>query len=115
MNAEVAHRLIDDICNLMMFADTEGRHRENLHMAIKQCEAMGGVHIREVREMAQAGLPVVATYSAIQRITTYDGLKKIENREMSYPDLLCIIGIIAQDLMVRSRTNQYKNITKELC
>jgi hypothetical protein len=106
---EVASKLIDDICNLMI---TDIEDRKSIHTAIKHCEAMGFVGIQELRQMTERGLPIVATYSAILRISAPVGSQKIKDREMSYSDLLCVIAIIAQDLMVRSqenRLNKYKN------
>lgn len=94
------HNIIDHICDLMI-RDVEDR--ENLHTVIKQCKTIGFVKNQELRQMAISGLPIVAVYSSVIRISKSEGLQKINNQEMSYSDLCCVLGIIAQDLMVRSQ------------
>lgn len=106
---EIVNKLIDDICDLMI---TDVEDRKNIHMAVKQCKAMGIVRMIEVRQMTERGLPIIAAYSAILHIPVQVGAQKIKDCEMSYSDLLCVIAIIAQDLMVRSqenKLNKYKN------
>lgn len=97
---EVINKLIDSICDLMI---TNTEDRRAMHIAVKNCEAMGFIGIHELRQLTERGLPIVTIYSTILRIPTPVGAQNIKDRQMTYSDLLCIIGIIAQDIMVRSQ------------
>lgn len=99
---EAIHKLIDRICDLTI-ADV--KRRENLHTTIGQCEAMGCVKMQEVRQMAMEGLPVISAYSRLMQIPISEGHQRIGSGAMSYSDLCCVLGIVAQDWMARSQSN----------
>lgn len=96
---EIVQAIINDIEKSMrMDADDAKRFRT----AVSICEATGFVHINELRQLTEAGIPIFRIASGILRTSAEETSSKFKNREITYQDLICILAIWAQDLAVRT-------------
>lgn len=100
----LVHILVDDIGKVMRMRKDDV---ERFHYAVRLCEAAGCVRAQEVRQMAEIGIPVVSIAASMLKINATEAFGKFKDTEVTYQDLLCILGAFAQDLMMRSQTSKY--------
>lgn len=102
----LVHILIDDIGKVMRMRKDDV---ERFHYAVRLCEAAGCVRAQEVRQMAEIGIPVVTIAASMLKINATEAFGKFRDTEVTYQDLLCILGAFAQDLMRRSQMPRYND------
>ena len=77
----------------------------HLHTIVEQCKAKGVLTIQEYLQLQNQGLPIgriIGTVLNINFKEEADHLFKIN--KITYADLMCMIGIIAQDAMLQRQT-----------
>lgn len=93
----VEKKLILDVCRLLR------NNEKNVVLAVRLCKEKGVLTIEEARQLTSDGIPVVTIIGTVLGITTEEACKQVLDRKITYDDLLCILGIFAQDLMQRSQ------------
>ncbi|MBF0577729.1 hypothetical protein [Dysgonomonas sp. GY617] len=98
----IAEKLIEDISAYL------GSDHNQVKIAIEQCRAKGVLQTQEVLQLERQGLPISKVLRAILSIKCNDGLGIILDRnQVTYNDLMCVIGIIAQDAMLQLQRRIY--------
>ena len=70
--------------------------------AIEQCRTKGILTKHEMLQLANQGLPIIPILRTMLKVSMLNELESaLDNREVTFEDLLCIIGIIAQDFKIR--------------
>lgn len=91
----IAEKLIEDIIAHI------GSDQHQVNIAIEQCRAKGVLTKQEVMQLDNQGLPVSSLLRTILAISAEEGLDIILNRnQVTYHDLMCVIGIIAYNIKV---------------
>lgn len=81
-----------------------GADQHQVQIAIEQCRAKGVLTKQEVMQLDNQRLPVSRILRTILSITTKDGLDIVlSQNKVTYSDLLCMIGIIAQDIKLQQQ------------
>ncbi len=83
---------------------------EYLKFTVKQCEAKGVLAVEDLRQLSEMGIPITKISSNVLGIKENEFFEQIRDRQLSYGDLLCILGIFAQDCMIsyqQKRINKY--------
>lgn len=83
---------------------------EYLKFTVKQCEAKGVLTGQELRQLSEMGVPVTNIGSNVLGIKANEFFEQTRGGQLSYGDLLCILGIFAQDCMIsyqQKRINKY--------
>jgi len=81
-----------------------GADHHQVRIAIEQCRAKGVLTKQEVMQLDNQGLPVSMILRTILSITTKDGLDIVlSQHKITYHDLVCMIGIIAQDVKLQQQ------------
>lgn len=99
----IAEKLIDHIIH------TSGADARTVRIAIENCKAKGVLTKQEVMQLDNQGLPISRILKTILQPTAPNGLDVIlDTKKITYDDLICMIGIIAQDLELQrqSRSTQ---------
>lgn len=76
---------------------------DNLFFALDNCKEAGVATSLTVRTFANYGFPIIQTYATIYGIPTREAVEAVNNHKVTYEDLVCIIGIFAQDIKLRSQ------------
>lgn len=71
----------------------------NVFAAFQQCKLIGFLRIPEATKLMQSGFQVYTIIGTILRTNELDGHNQVSDGKITYDDLLCILGIFAQDLM----------------
>ena len=87
---------------------------EYLKFTVKQCEAKGVLTAQELRQLSEMGIPITNIGSNVLGIKANEFFEEMRDKEtrewqLSYGDLLCILGIFAQNCMI---SYQQKRISK---
>ena len=85
--------------------------KSKIEIVIDNVKKNGYLQFQDVRELANIGIPIVSVISGVLRISTqqafelirYDKDKPAE--KITYQDLIIILGIIAQDFKLRSKSD----------
>lgn len=85
----------------LMRIDTKGA--DSLLCALNNCKCSGIVGAMEVRAFANYGFPLIQIYATIKGIPTNEAAEIFKSNRVTYEDLVCIIGIFAQDIKLRSQ------------
>lgn len=93
----IENKLISDVCRLLCVDSN------NVFAAFQQCKLIGFLRIPEATKLIQNGFPVYTIIGTILRTNALDGHNQVSDGKITYDDLLCILGIFAQDLMQRSQ------------
>ena len=92
----ITEKLIEDITASL------GSDQRQVKIAIEQCRAKGVLTRNEVLQLDRQGLPVSRILRTILAISVKDGLDIVLDRnQATYGDLMCVIGIIAQDIKLQ--------------
>lgn len=75
----------------------------DLMCALDNCKKSGAVSCHTVRSFANYGFPIVEPIATIRGVSTKDVVADINNKKVTYEDLVCIISIFAQDIKLRSQ------------
>lgn len=79
-----------------------GANHHQVQIAIKQCRAKGVLTKQDVMQLDNQGLPVSRILRTVLAIHTKDGIGIVlERNQVTYDDLMCVIGIIAQDIKLQ--------------
>ena len=97
------------IIDLASFLKIDASRIEHILKNVKENTYL---HPMDVREFASIGIPIISTISGVLKISNeqafellrYDKDKRIE--KITYQDTIIILGIIAQDLKLRSQLRQ---------
>lgn len=89
--------LISDVCLLMCI------DKNNVLSVFQQCKLIGFLRIPEATKLVNSGFPVYTIIGTVLGTNALDGHNKVSDGKITYDDLLCILGIFAQDLMQRSQ------------
>lgn len=94
----ITEKLIEHITSYFRADHTQ------VKIAVKQACAKGILTKSEVMQLDNQGLPISRILRTILGVTTKDGLDIIlSQNKVTYSDLLCMIGIIAQDIKLRQQ------------
>lgn len=88
----IVTKLISDVCGSLR---TDAR---NVEIAFSQCKATGVLRKQEFLQLMNSGFPIHQIYSNVMRIPMSETQRKILAGEITYDELLCILGIFAQDI-----------------
>lgn len=75
----------------------------DLMCALENCKKSGAVSVHTIRSFANYGFPIVEPISTIMGVTTKAVVDDIDNKKVTYEDLVCVISIFAQDIKLRSQ------------
>lgn len=90
----IVAKLISDVCEALK---TDAL---NVEIAFSQCKATGVLRKQEFLQLINSGIPVHQIYSNVMRIPMSETKNKIIAGAITYDELLCILGIFAQDIAV---------------
>lgn len=93
----IENKLISDVCGLMRVDNNE------VFSAFQQCKLIGFLRIPEATKLIENGFPIFAIIGTVLRTNALDARNQIVEGKITYDDLLCALGIFAQDLMQRSQ------------
>lgn len=96
----VIERLLEDISKIMRM-DKISQERFVLVLSICQQQKFMGIH--EFRQLTELGIPIGKILKTILIAPMEQVRNTIENKSVSYEDLICCISIFAQDLMFRNQ------------
>lgn len=96
----VIETLLDNTANLIGAGE---KGRADLLCALANCKASGTVSNNAVRSFANYGFPIVGTIATIKGVPTNDVVKAINEKQVTYEDLVCVISVFAQDIKLRSQ------------
>lgn len=92
-------KLISDVCEALR---TDAR---NVEIAFSQCKATRVLRKQEFLQLINSGIPVHQIYSNVMRIPMSETQSKIIAGTITYDELLCVLGIFAQDIAVVHQRN----------
>lgn len=76
-----------------------------LHAIVEQCKAKGVLTLQEYMQLQNQGLPIGRIIGTVLNITFKEEADHLfETNKITYVDLMCMIGIIAQDAMLQRQT-----------
>lgn len=76
-----------------------------LHTIVEQCKAKGVLTLQEYMQLQNQGLPIGRIIGTVLNITFKEEADHLfETNKITYADLMCMIGIIAQDAMLQRQT-----------
>lgn len=89
----ITEKIIEDIAHSL------GSDQRQVKIAIEQCRAKGVLTRYEVRQLERQGLPVSRVLRTILNKQPTGSVNIVlDGNHVTYDDLMCIIGIIAQDI-----------------
>ena len=92
----ITEKIIEDITNSL------GSDQRQVEIAIEQYRAKGVLTKQEVMQLDNQRLPVSRILRTVLAIHTKDGIDIVlERNQVTYDDLMCVIGIIAQDIKLQ--------------
>lgn len=91
----IEQELISDICRSLHLDD------KNMQTVFINCKLFGFARIQEVCQLTSMGVPVLPILSGVLKITQIDVRNRVVNGEVSYEDMLCVLGIFAQELALK--------------
>ncbi|MGV8135901.1 MAG: hypothetical protein AB2L20_11860 [Mangrovibacterium sp.] len=77
---------------------------DRILLVLQTCKQHGYMSMEDCMAFAEVGLPVFSIIGNVLSISYDDAMKEIKKGSISYDDLLCMIGIIAQDFKIISQT-----------
>ena len=78
----------------------------NLQIALLNCEICNYIRPYEARIFTNYGIPIMQVLANILNEPITGIAEKINNKEMSYQDLICALSVIAQDFKVMEQKNK---------
>lgn len=96
----IVETLLDETGKLMQISAEE---RNTLLCALQNCKHSGVVGVTSLRVFSERGFPFVRILSTVKHINVSDALKMFEDKGVTYEDFVCMIGIFAQDIKLRSQ------------
>ena len=99
----IIERLLKNISSVLGMSESDLR---NLQIALRNCEICNYIRPYEVRIFANYGIPIMQVLANILNEPITGIAEKINNKEMSYQDLICALSVIAQDLKVMEQKNK---------
>lgn len=92
----ITEKIIEDITASL------GSDQHQVKIAVEQCRAKGVLTKNEVLQLDNQRLPVSRILRTVLAIHAKDGLGIVlERNQVTYGDLMCVIGIIAQDIKLQ--------------
>lgn len=92
----ITEKLIEAIAR---FYNIEYYH---LHTIVEQCKAKGVLTIQEYMQLQNQGLPIGKIIGTVLNINFKEEADHLfKNNKITYADLVCMIGIIAQDAILQ--------------
>lgn len=93
----IEQKLISDICRLLRSDE------KNTIIAFQQCKLIGFLRVQEAMQISNIGFPVYTIIGTVLGTNPTDARNRVVEGQITYDDLLCILGIFAQDLMKRNQ------------
>lgn len=94
----ITEKIIEDITNSL------GSDQRQVEIAIEQCRAKGVLTRHETLQLELQGLPISrALRSILNKQPTASINIVLDGNHVKYNDLMCIIGMIAQDIKTQIR------------
>ena len=78
----------------------------NLQIALRNFEICNYIRPYEARIFTNYGIPIMRVLANILNEPITGIAEKINNKEMSYQDLICALSVIAQDFKVMEQKNK---------
>lgn len=99
----IIERLLKNISSAIGMSESDLR---NLQVALRNCEICNYIRPYEARIFANYGIPIMQVLANILNEPITGIAEKINNKEMSYQDLICALSVIAQDFKVMEQKNK---------
>lgn len=93
----IIERLLKNISSAIGMSESDLR---NLQVALRNCEICNYIRPYEARIFTNYGIPIMQVLANILNEPITGIAEKINNKEMSYQDLICALSVIAQDFKV---------------
>lgn len=93
----IIERLLKNISSAIGMSESDLR---NLQIALRNCEICNYIRPYEARIFTNYGIPIMQVLANILNEPITRIAEKINNKEMSYQDLICALSVIAQDFKV---------------
>lgn len=88
------------IMDISVFLRTD---KSEIESVIENVKTKRYLQMQDVRQLQKIGIPVIPIISSIMKVNTEQAFCLIGNCKISYQDIMVILGIIAQDLKLRSQ------------
>lgn len=99
----IIERLLKNISSAIGMSESDLR---NLQVALRNCEICNYIRPYEARIFTNYGIPIMQVLANILNEPITGIAEKINNKEMSYQDLICALSVIAQDFKVMEQKNK---------
>lgn len=96
----IVDKIIQDISRLLIL-DVEDQ--ENFAFVMNRCKHEGKAGIDELTQLTNLHIPIVKIYATVLQSGE---LSASQIKEISVEDLTCMLGIFAQDLLLRVQTSK---------